>query len=141
MVYSTCSLNPVENEAVVYNLLLKFPGQLELVDARDQLPGLITRRGLSTWNLMGKNGRIYASWFNQDLILSSSKNVQLKSNCIRSDMDEVTADRVDNLIRPPMFPPEASVAADLHLDRCMRVMPHDQVGFSVRSSECFGSFM
>ena len=24
MVYSTCSLNPVENEAVVYNLLLKY---------------------------------------------------------------------------------------------------------------------
>ena len=102
MVYSTCSLNPVENEAVVYTLLLKFAGQLELVEARDKLPGLVTRRGLHTWNLMGKTGTLYAN------------------------MDEVTRDRAENLIRPYMFPPEASVAADLHLERCIRVMPHDQ---------------
>lgn len=46
MVYSTCSLNPIENEAVVYNLLLKFKDELELVDARDKLPGMKTVKGL-----------------------------------------------------------------------------------------------
>jgi tRNA (cytosine34-C5)-methyltransferase len=44
MVYSTCSLNPVENEAVVYNLLLKFK-DLELVDARHKLTGMRTTNG------------------------------------------------------------------------------------------------
>lgn len=45
MVYSTCSLNPVENEAVVYNLLLKFKDELELVDARHKLSGMKTVNG------------------------------------------------------------------------------------------------
>lgn len=45
MVYSTCSLNPIEDEAVVYNLLLKFAGQLELVDARHKLTGMKTVNG------------------------------------------------------------------------------------------------
>lgn len=45
MVYSTCSLNPVEDEAVVYNLLLKFKGELELIDARHKLTGMKTVNG------------------------------------------------------------------------------------------------
>lgn len=61
MVYSTCSLNPVENEAVVYNLLLKHKGELELVEARHKLPGLKTLNGLLTWNCMNKAGTIYNS--------------------------------------------------------------------------------
>jgi len=101
MVYSTCSLNPVENEAVVYNLLLKFKGQLELVDARDKLPGLKTLKGLLTWNLMSKTGEIY------------------------NKIEEVKPEFV-NLMRPYMFPPELSVAKELNLDRCIRVLPHHQ---------------
>jgi tRNA (cytosine34-C5)-methyltransferase len=101
MVYSTCSLNPVENEAVVYNLLLKFKDQLELVDARDKLPGLKTLKGLLTWNLMSKTGEIY------------------------NKVEEVKPEFV-NLMRPYMFPPELSVAKELNLDRCIRVLPHHQ---------------
>jgi len=94
MVYSTCSLNPVENEAVVYNLLLKFKDQLELVDARDKLPGLKTLKGLLTWNLMSKTGEIY------------------------NKVEEVKPEFV-NLMRPHMFPPELSIAKELNLDRCI----------------------
>ena len=43
MVYSTCSMNPAENEAVVASLLLKFKDKLEIVDARDKLPGLVSK--------------------------------------------------------------------------------------------------
>jgi 16S rRNA C967 or C1407 C5-methylase (RsmB/RsmF family) len=32
LVYSTCSLNPIEDEAVVAELLRRFAGVLELVD-------------------------------------------------------------------------------------------------------------
>ena len=101
MVYSTCSLNPVENEAVVYNLLLKYKDKLELVDARDKLPGLKTVKGLLTWNLMDKNGEIY-------------------------DKVEQVGSEYVNLMRPYMFPPELSVAQELNLDRCIRVLPHHQ---------------
>ena len=40
IVYSTCSLNPVENEAVIHRILADTNGALELVDVSDLLPGL-----------------------------------------------------------------------------------------------------
>ena len=49
MVYSTCTFNPVENEAVVAEILRQSRGCLELVDVADRLPGLKRRRGISTW--------------------------------------------------------------------------------------------
>ncbi|KAG7364279.1 NOL1/NOP2/sun family RNA methylase [Nitzschia inconspicua] len=47
--YSTCSMNPIENEAVVAALLRASEGSLELVERRSELPGLVARPGLSTW--------------------------------------------------------------------------------------------
>lgn len=40
LVYSTCSLNPVENEAVLHRLLKDSEGALELVDIAHLVPGL-----------------------------------------------------------------------------------------------------
>lgn len=37
IVYSTCSMNPAENEAVVAGVLEKFKGQLEIVDVTEEL--------------------------------------------------------------------------------------------------------
>lgn len=50
MVYSTCSFNPIENEAVVAEILRKRP-DMELVDASNILPKLIRRPGLSSWKV------------------------------------------------------------------------------------------
>lgn len=54
LVYSTCSLNPVEDEAVVAALLLRAGGALRLVDARGMLPGLATAEGLTRWKVPAK---------------------------------------------------------------------------------------
>ena len=51
MCYSTCSLNPIEDEAVVAYLLRTFNGQIELVDVADQLPQLIRFPGISHWKV------------------------------------------------------------------------------------------
>ena len=62
--YSTCSLNPVENEAVVAEALRTVPGMIstvfiasilnvylgfELVEVSESLPSLIRRPGLTKW--------------------------------------------------------------------------------------------
>ena len=52
MVYSTCSLSPYENEAVVAELLRQNKGSLELVDGREFLPLFKARRGLSSWQVL-----------------------------------------------------------------------------------------
>jgi 16S rRNA C967 or C1407 C5-methylase (RsmB/RsmF family) len=52
IVYSTCSMNPIENEAVVAELLRSYDGKVELVDASEKMPGLKRLPGVSTWKVM-----------------------------------------------------------------------------------------
>ena len=52
MCYSTCSLNPIEDEAVVAELLRKSKGNLELVDIHQSLGGFVTRPGVSDWKVL-----------------------------------------------------------------------------------------
>ena len=57
LTYSTCSLNPIENEAVVHAALKrlnedsKISGEFELVDCRDRLHPFKTRPGLLRWRV------------------------------------------------------------------------------------------
>lgn len=46
MVYSTCSLNPIENEAVLHRLLVETEDSVQLVDGRDLVPGLVCDPGM-----------------------------------------------------------------------------------------------
>ena len=92
MVYSTCSMNPVENESVVAQLLQTFQGQISLVDITSQLPGLITKPGLKNWCVIAKNQEVYHSY-------------------------EDVPKTVQSTIRPQMFPPSEDVLESLHLDK------------------------
>lgn len=47
--YSTCSMNPIENEAVVAELLRSSEGSLELVERKSSLVNLISRPGINSW--------------------------------------------------------------------------------------------
>lgn len=51
LVYSTCSLNPIENEAVVAAALYRFGDDIELVDVGERLPGLRRRQGMTEWKV------------------------------------------------------------------------------------------
>uniref|UniRef100_A0A3Q2DII7 tRNA (cytosine(34)-C(5))-methyltransferase n=1 Tax=Cyprinodon variegatus TaxID=28743 RepID=A0A3Q2DII7_CYPVA len=102
MVYSTCSLNPIEDEAVIAALLEKSEGALELVDASADLPGLKWMPGVTSWKLMTKEGQWFSDWAD----VPSSRHTQ---------------------IRPTMFPPkDPEKLAAMHLERCMRILPHHQ---------------
>jgi hypothetical protein len=59
IVYSTCSLNPIENEAVIAEVLNRAKthspdpeNSLEIVDIHGQLNGLKARRGLHYWDVL-----------------------------------------------------------------------------------------
>ncbi|UJR23198.1 hypothetical protein I4U23_026217 [Adineta vaga] len=92
MVYSTCSMNPVENESVVAQLLQTFEGHISLVDISDKLPGLKTIPGLTKWCVIAKNHEVYHSY------------------------DEVPTN-LQSLARPNMFPPSSDILERLHLER------------------------
>ncbi|XP_034267691.1 RNA cytosine C(5)-methyltransferase NSUN2 [Pantherophis guttatus] len=102
MVYSTCSLNPIENEAVISSLLEKSEGALELADVSSELPGLKRLPGITKWKVMTKDG----NWFEDWKEVPPSRHTQ---------------------IRPTMFPlkDEQKLKA-LHLERCFRILPHHQ---------------
>jgi multisite-specific tRNA:(cytosine-C5)-methyltransferase len=55
LVYSTCSLSPVENEAVVAAALRKWGKQIRVVNCDNEIPGLVRRKGISDWKVFGKD--------------------------------------------------------------------------------------
>ncbi|KAG6977130.1 hypothetical protein JG688_00000650 [Phytophthora aleatoria] len=104
--YSTCTFNPLENEAVVADLLRWSKGSLELVDVSNTLPLLKRRPGISTWKVMDSQLKEYSSYENY--------------------VEENMKDKIKDKIRATMFPPTEKEAADLHLERCMRCLPQDE---------------
>ncbi|KAG5326419.1 NSUN2 methyltransferase, partial [Pseudoatta argentina] len=101
MVYSTCSLNPIENEAVLHRLLCETEDSVQLIDCRDLVPGLICDPGVTHWKPASKNLQYYDSW--QDV-----------------------PEQWQTQVRPKMFPPGANEASKFHLEHCMRILPHHQ---------------
>lgn len=61
IVYSTCSHNPVENEAIISTMLNKYP-ELKLVDVSNELPDLRRAPGLLTWKFMDNEGNWYDTY-------------------------------------------------------------------------------
>ncbi|XWS29562.1 hypothetical protein CRYUN_Cryun24cG0039400 [Craigia yunnanensis] len=134
MVYSTCSMNPVENEAVVSEILRRCGVSVELVDVSDELPQLIRRPGLTKWKVRDK-GVWLASY--KDVLkfcrngiapsmFPSGKNyVDLTDNNQKSENvnSEDRAQSDDPVSSTDNLEEEVS---DLPLERCMRIMPHDQ---------------
>lgn len=60
MVYSTCSLNPLENEAVIAAAIRECGGKdgnIRLVDVSDQVPQLKRAKGLTKWRVCPGKGR------------------------------------------------------------------------------------
>ncbi|KAJ1814272.1 tRNA (cytosine-5-)-methyltransferase ncl1, partial [Coemansia sp. RSA 2599] len=105
LVYSTCSLNPIENEAVVAHVLDHFEGALQLVDVSDQLPSLKRRPGLATWKVMTRDGELHDS--PQTAMLSTMSRSQ------RRHFDS-------------FFPLSRERMDELHIERCMRIYSHLQ---------------
>jgi len=62
MVYSTCALNPVEDEAVVAAILRASEGAIRVVDASSELPALKRRPGITTWRVPDRECNLFDTW-------------------------------------------------------------------------------
>lgn len=106
VVYSTCSMNPVEDEAVLAAAIDRCGGShtVEIVDSSNYLPGLKRYAGMRIWKVMDKQGQVWSSY--EDVI---------------RQRDGEGTEGLEQL-QQSMFPPKN----DVHLERCMRVYPHLQ---------------
>ena len=95
LVYSTCSLNPIENEAVLHRLIRESEGSLEIIDAKNSVPGLKYYPGMTYWE-------------------PATKDVQ----CFKQFAD--VPEKYHTIIRPQMFPPNPEEAAQFNLDKWYR---------------------
>ncbi|TEA20751.1 Multisite-specific tRNA:(cytosine-C(5))-methyltransferase trm4b [Colletotrichum sidae] len=112
VVYSTCSMNPVENESVIAAAIDRCggPDKVEIVDCSNELKALVRAPGMRKWQIMDKSGRLWSS---------------------QAEVDEYTKNSADGIapgrLVETMFPPlEGSVCENLPLERCMRVYAHQQ---------------
>ncbi|KAK6827859.1 Multisite-specific tRNA:(cytosine-C(5))-methyltransferase [Apiospora arundinis] len=112
VVYSTCSMNPVENESVIVSAIERCggPDKVDIIDCSDRLPGLKRNPGMFQWKIIDKDGKIWNSW---------------------EEVQQHMLNKEDGL--PPsklaetMFPrADTSDCSGLPLDRCMRVYAHQQ---------------
>ncbi|KAJ8130460.1 hypothetical protein O1611_g3170 [Lasiodiplodia mahajangana] len=110
VVFSTCSMNPVENESVVVSAIERCggPDVVEIIDCKDRLPLLKRYPGMHQWQIMDKSGRVWNNW----------EEVQ---------QHVLNGGQAPGKISQTMFPrPDTSDCSGLPLDRCMRVYAHQQ---------------
>ena len=111
VVYSTCSMNPCENESVIAAAIERCGGAdtVDIIDCKDKLPNLKRNDGMKTWKIMDKTARIWGSWAEVEAFAEQNEGT------------------IPGRICKSMFPKQAGEeGADLPLDRCMRVYPHFQ---------------
>jgi len=109
--YSSCAINPIENEAVLARLMKLSQGAIELVDVEGQLPGFNWAKGHTQW-------RVFDSEMNE-----------------YEKMEDVPENVAQTQIHTAMFSSnyQPTNQVDYHLERCMRLLPHhnDCGGFFV----------
>lgn len=151
MCYSTCSINPLENESVVCELLREFHGKIKLVDVRSKFEalGFKGRKGMTTWRVLNEKPYVKKPKAKEEASANDGENKEAYENESSAKTDdapntEKTEDCSDLLkelfneyktyqdvpdnntkITPSMFPPTEEEIAKFQLDYCMRVHPHD----------------
>ncbi|VVB09736.1 unnamed protein product [Arabis nemorensis] len=137
MIYSTCSMNPVEDEAVVAEILRRCGDSVELVDVSDKLPELIRRPGLKKWKVRDKGvwftsykdvpqnrrGGVLVSMFPSGKNLKDSTETTENENGGVNGCEDECKETDNSVVDATPDEPEIS---GLPLERCMRIMPHDQ---------------
>ena len=111
IIYSTCSLNPIEDEAVVAEILKTQGknGELEIVDMTSAFNGtdIKPHHGLSQWK-----------------VFVEDKNK--KDSLIEiPNKDDPLYQEYKDTIEPTCFPPTEEEVKKMNLSNCIRLFPHD----------------
>jgi len=108
VVYSTCSMNPVENEAAVAAAIDRCGGssKVKILDVSDRLIELKRTPGIKKWKVMDVSGRLWDNW--QDVEQAKEK-----------EGDEKVGRIIESMFAP-------SESEEIPLERCIRVYPHMQ---------------
>ena len=127
LVYSTCSFNPLENEAVVAAALSRHIKQMELIDVSNEInSNLKYRPGLVNWRVYhrGKGKKEPEGWYENYESVPPIKRKIIKETMFTDTYTSFNneADRTEEMKSDP-----------LNLRRCLRLFPHDnnQGGFFV----------
>ena len=115
VVYSTCAINPIENEAVVMNVLERYKDKIELVNVAKELGAMNIKytEGLTKW-------KVCSNWEDPEKLQWVMQYSDIKEN-------------KDNLIKETMFHEiytkenhESNVYCSdpLNLRRCVRIYSH-----------------
>lgn len=98
VVYSTCSLNPIEDEAVISAVLSLTGNTVQLKEMSHLYPKLQRRSGLLSWKIITDDHVQYTNW------------------------EDVPRDK--SYVAQSCFPPSLDQSKHFHLERCMRFLPH-----------------
>ena len=138
IVYSTCSLDPVENEAVIAEILRRF-NYISLVSPTDLVKKIPSREGFVEWPNLDDNGMISDN-INIEKSMSSPDEYEIKEqlpNCLRIWNDDVDAGgffvailakssnyqepnvEIDRILEPEQIKPDESnfpqpIESDMH---------------------------
>ncbi|CAJ1031156.1 putative 16S rRNA methyltransferase RsmB/F [Leishmania utingensis] len=123
VVYSTCSLNPVEDEAVVSACLAQTKGTFELMDPTPLLPGLCASPGMASWTVTTRD---------LTTVLRTHEDA-------KTFMMAQTARRTFQYA-PSMFA-NTELLVEQHIERTRRILPHaqDTGGFFVAALRCIAA--
>ncbi|KAH7462513.1 hypothetical protein KRP22_004934 [Phytophthora ramorum] len=121
MVYSTCSFNPVENEAVVAELLRRAGGSLELLDVSKKMPQLIARPGRSKWRV---GWRSKSKSTHKGHLFKEDNSSESQGLHQWFDNYDALSQDLRGRVKRSMFPTEGAIAQELH--KTLRLIPTDQ---------------
>lgn len=100
VLYSTTTMNPIENEAIIMAMIKEAKGSVELFDVRPMIKDFKYRPGMTTWKVMTEDGIFLEKY---------------------SDANEEFTSEYPETV----FPPPIKEAMAYHMERCIRVLPHD----------------
>ena len=126
LTYSTCSLNPIENEAVVAAAIKNKASagvKVTILDSREKLGSFRTREGLSSWLVCDDFDKITR----KREAKAERKDTLGFDDCFKvlDSYEDVPKDR-RTLIKETFFPPPAEELKEMGIQKCLRVFPHDQ---------------